>query len=124
MRKQLLNLKSVYFSVIQKPLNNEEEVYLYSYDYLQKQACIAELVNLINNPLLQISAISETVFESLPFEIQLKYMCLSKCSDLYYDIHNLNDSLQYAMKVNLMISVLDIGIGIIRSDSRTMETCI
>lgn len=51
-------------------------------------------------------------------------MCLSKCSDLYYDIHNLNDSLQYAMKVDLMVSVLDIGIGIIRSDSRTMETCI
>lgn len=51
-------------------------------------------------------------------------MCLSKCSDLCYDIHNLNDSLQYAMKVDLMVSVLDIGIGIIRSDSRTMETCI
>ena len=77
------------------------------------------------NIVIQIRTFRKThVFESLPFEIQLKYMCLSKCSDLYYDIHNLNDSLQYAMKVGLIFSILVLGIRVIRQDSKFMETCI
>lgn len=64
--------------------------------------CIRDLVNLAENPLLQIPKSSESRFDSLPFEIQLRFMCYSKSSELYNtmnDIQNATSSLDYTMKV-------------------------
>ena len=69
----------------------------------QKEGCLSELSKLSENELLQVTTVPASVFDNLPFEIQLKFMCFAKCSELSYEIQKKDLSLDYILKVYIAI---------------------
>ena len=68
---------------------------------MQKLEVIRRLNDIYSSPLLDTPDISERVFEDLPFENQLRFMCANRMAELYSSLSDLNKAIEYTLLVKM-----------------------
>ena len=66
------------------------------------EECIRQLNSILQNPLLDTAPVSETLFDNLPFENQLRYMCCVRIAELYSSLHRPSDAVYFYISVRII----------------------
>lgn len=60
---------------------------------------IHQLETILRNPLLETATASEMLFDNLPFENQLRYMCCVQIAELYTSLQRFGDAITFYISV-------------------------
>lgn len=89
----------MYYSLLTEQISDVDSVRTIFNIDLQKLDVIGKLQDIYSNPLLDTPDVSERVFENLPFENQLRFMCANRIADLYSLLKDFNKTIEYTLIV-------------------------